>query len=79
MGNYDDIINLPRHVSLTHKHMSMNDRAAQFLPFAALTGFDASIMETARLTAEKKILSNEDKINISNQILNTFIQFFSNN
>lgn len=76
MGNYDDIINLPRHQSLAHKHMSMNDRAAQFLPFAALTGYDASILETARLTAEKKVLSNEDKLEISNQIniLNSHIK-----
>ena len=37
---YDDIINLPHHVSLTHPHMSRLDRAAQFSPFAALTGYD---------------------------------------
>lgn len=47
---YDDIINLPHHQSSTHSHMSNYDRAAQFSPFAALTGHDAAIKETARLT-----------------------------
>ena len=51
--NYEDIIHLPHHVSKTHPPMSMDDRAAQFSPFAALTGFGASIQETARLTHEK--------------------------
>lgn len=49
-GRYDDIINLPHHVSPTRKRMSMIDRAAQFSPFAALTGYDASIREAGRLT-----------------------------
>lgn len=47
---YDDIIGLPRHISGRHAHMSVGDRAAQFAPFAALTGYDAVIQETARLT-----------------------------
>ena len=46
MGKYDDIINLPHHVSQTRPQMSMIDRAAQFSPFAALTGYDAAIKET---------------------------------
>ena len=50
---YDDIINLPRHVSKKHLQMSLHDRAAQFSPFAALTGHKAAINETARLTDEK--------------------------
>lgn len=49
-GPYDDIINLPHHVSTTRKRMSMIERAAQFSPFAALTGYDAAIQETGRLT-----------------------------
>lgn len=49
-GRYDDIMNLPHHVSPTRKRMSMIDRAAQFSPFAALTGYDASIREAGRLT-----------------------------
>ena len=52
-GQYDDIINLPHHVSKTRPQMSMMDRAAQFSPFAALTGYDAAIKETGRLTDEK--------------------------
>ncbi len=52
-GVYDDIINLPRHVSTTHPHMAVADRAAQFSPFAALTGHDAAIRETARLPDER--------------------------
>ena len=48
--NYDDIINLPHPTSKRHKPMSLQMRAAQFAPFAALTGHDAAIDETARLT-----------------------------
>lgn len=47
---YDDIINLPHHVSEKRARMSMTDRGAQFSPFAALVGYDAAIAETARLT-----------------------------
>lgn len=50
MGRYDHIINQPHHVSATRKHMSNYDRAAQFAPFACLTGHDEAIKETARLT-----------------------------
>ena len=49
-GKYDDIIHLPHHTSSRHPRMSMADRAAQFSPFAALTGHGAAISETARLT-----------------------------
>ena len=52
-GNYEDILYLPHHVSGTRRQMSMTDRAAQFSPFAALTGYDAAIRETARLTEEE--------------------------
>ncbi len=60
-GEYDDIINLPHHVSKTRPKMSMSNRAAQFSPFAALTGFEDTINETTRLTDKKIILSKEDK------------------
>ena len=50
MNEYEDIIHLPHHVSRKHPQMSMSDRAAQFSPFAALTGYDAAVEETARLT-----------------------------
>ena len=50
MSRYDDIIGLPHHVSKTRAPMSMVDRGAQFSPFAALTGYEAVIAESARLT-----------------------------
>ena len=56
---YDDIIHLPHHVSKTRPQMSMQDRAAQFSPFAALTGYDAAILETGRLTEDKLELGEE--------------------
>lgn len=59
--SYDDIINLPHHVSLRHPRMSSADRAAQFSPFAALTGHDAAIKETARLTDGKIELTEDAK------------------
>ncbi len=49
-ANYDDIINLPHHVSKHHPQMSIENRAAQFAPFAALTGHSAAIQEAGRLT-----------------------------
>lgn len=57
--NYNDIINMPHHVSLTHNHMSMHDRAAQFAPFAALTGHNDAIRETARVTEFEKIIDDD--------------------
>ena len=50
MNKYDDIINLSHHTSATRQRMNISDRAAQFAPFAALTGYDGVIAETARLT-----------------------------
>jgi len=50
MKDYDDIIHLPRHHSQRRSHMSLQDRAAQFSPFAALTGFESAIEETGRHT-----------------------------
>lgn len=61
MGNYDDIINLPHHVSKNHPQMSMRDRAAQFAPFAALSGHGEAIAETARLTDRKIELDEYEK------------------
>jgi len=55
---YDDIINLPHHVSVTRPRMSAINRAAQFSPFAALTGHGAAVKETARLT-DKRIELDE--------------------
>lgn len=52
-SRYDDIIHLPHHTSLKHPRMSRGDRAAQFSPFAALTGHDAAVRETERLTSQR--------------------------
>ncbi len=65
---YDDIINLPHPTSTKHPRMSLYNRAAQFSPFAALTGHEAAIAETARLT-ERKIEQSEDVINRLNEKL----------
>lgn len=58
---YDDIINLPHPTSEKHPRMSLYDRAAQFSPFAALTGHDAAIKETARLTDERWEIAEDTK------------------
>lgn len=67
--NYDDIINLPNPTSPRHLRMSLYDRAAQFSPFAALTGHDAAIHEAAKLTNNKRELE-EDTLNQLNERLN---------
>ena len=64
-NRYNEIINLPHHVSKTRPQMPMSDRAAQFAPFAALTGYDSAIKETGRLTDEK-IVMDEEALNILN-------------
>lgn len=60
MSKYDDIIDLPHHVSATRKPMPMKNRAAQFAPFAALCGHDDAINETARTTCPKIDLSEAE-------------------
>lgn len=62
---YDDIINLPRPISTKHPAMSLHDRAAQFSPFAALTGFGAAIIETARLTDSRVELDEYIKADLN--------------
>ena len=59
-NRYDDIIHLPHHVSQNHPQMPLRDRAAQFAPFAALTGCEAAVGETARLTAKRRELSSPE-------------------
>lgn len=58
---YDDILHLPHHVSEKHPRMSRLDRAAQFSPFAALTGYEAAVKETARLTDRRIELGESEK------------------
>lgn len=65
---YDDIINLPHHVSIKHPRMSNLNRAAQFAPFAALSGHDAAVKETARLTDERLELDEYMKDILSNKL-----------
>ena len=83
MGNYykdehkyDDIINLPHHQSTERAHMSLHDRAAQFAPFAALTGHEEAIEETARVTDEKTTL-DESTVAKINEILFDIAQHLS--
>ena len=66
--DYSDIINLPYKKSKKYKHMSQKNRAAQFAPFAALTGHDAAIKETARLTDERLELSDEVIMKLNDQL-----------
>lgn len=67
-NKYEDIINLPHHVSNKHPKMTLEARAAQFAPFAALTGYDDEIKETARLTNERIELDDEVKNFLNNKI-----------
>ena len=68
-GKYDDIINLPHHVSKKHLRMSLEARSAQFAPFAALTGYDEVIRETARLTNKRIEINEEMKAILDEKLL----------
>ena len=68
MNRYDDIINLPHHVSPTHQRMSMHDRASQFAPFAALVGYDDAVAETARLTETRPELDKQEQRAINERL-----------
>lgn len=63
-GPYDDIIDLPHPTSTRHPRMSMANRAAQFSPFAALTGYEEAVQETARLTVTRPELTEEEKAHL---------------
>ena len=83
MNDYEDIINLSHHVSKKHQQMSMWSRSAQFAPFAALTGYDEAVKETARLTDRridideglKNILNNKLQYILDNKTLQPEITF----
>ena len=62
---YEKIINMPHHTSLKRPRMAISDRAAQFAPFAALTGYDAAVKETARLAEAKWERSEYDELDPS--------------
>ena len=66
---YDDMLDLPHHTSTTHPRMSGTNRAAQFLPFAALTGYDDAIEETARITEERIDLDEDRKAVLDRQLM----------
>lgn len=65
---YDDIINLPHHVSKKHPQMSLEARSAQFAPFAALTGYDEEVKETGRLTNKRKDIDEELKVILDSKL-----------
>ena len=69
MGKYDDIIDLPRKVSDSRPRMSDRDRAAQFSPFAALTGYGDAVEETARLTGDRLELDECEMERINRKLL----------
>lgn len=71
--NYDDIINLARPETKNREHMSRLNRAAQFAPFAALTGYASAVSETGRLTEKKRVLSS-DEIAILERRINFLIE-----
>ena len=66
--SYDDIISLPHPVSARHPQMSLYDRAAQFSPFAALSGYEDAVREEARLTGRRIELSEEEKAMLDAQL-----------
>lgn len=70
MGKYDDIIDLPHYRSPYRAPMPIENRAAQFAPFAALSGHEEAISEITRLTNKQIELSNEEKLKISEKIRN---------
>ena len=65
---YEDIINMPHHVSKKHPQMSLEARSAQFAPFAALVGYEDAVEETARLTTNKKEINEEQKTILNNKL-----------
>ena len=73
---YDDIINLPNYISKKHPQMSMEERAAQFAPFAALVGYEDAVEETARITTKRIELNEEEKniLDMKLQMLNEQMQ-----
>ena len=71
MDKYNDIINLPHHVSEGRPHLTMAQRAAQFSPFAALTGYDAEVKEAGRSTSPQIELDEAEKERIDRTLRET--------
>lgn len=74
---YDDLLSVQRPISKNHRHMSNANRAAQFMPYDALSGYKESIQETGRMTLQKVDLSEEEKSNI-NDVLNRILKRIKN-
>lgn len=73
MGKYDDIMELPHHVSARHPRMSVTDRAAQFSSFKALTGLEGELSETARVT-DRRLELSEQELSVLNEKLMRIMQ-----
>ena len=71
---YEDIVNLPPHISKKHPQPTMMDRAARFAPFAAITGYEEMVLEEARVT-EKRIYLDEGTLSLLNEKLNMIQEF----
>ena len=71
---YEDIVNLPPHISKKHPQPTMMDRAARFAPFAAITGYEEMVLEEARIT-EERIDLDEGTLSILNEKLNMIQEF----
>ena len=72
--SYEDIVNLPPHISKKHPQPSMMDRAARFAPFAAITGYEEMVLEEARVT-EERIDLDEGALSLLNEKLNMIQEF----
>lgn len=73
---YEDIINIPRHISRTRPQASMADRAARFSPFAAINGYEEMVMEAARVTEERAEITEAAK-ELINEKLNMIAEFIN--
>ena len=71
---YEDIVNLPRPISKKHPQPTMSDRAARFAPFAAITDYEAMVLEEARET-EERIVPDENALSLLNEKLNILQEF----
>ena len=71
---YEDIVNLPPHISKKHPQPSMMDRAARFAPFAAITGYEEMVLEEARVT-EERVDFDEGALSLLNEKLNMIQEF----
>ena len=78
-NNYDDIIDLPHYVSKKRPQMSIEARSAQFAPFAALSGYDEAVKETARLTDKRLEIDDGLKSILNNKLQYVLIKKYKKN